>query len=52
MDVLEPSEEVVILIFLVIVHFDGIVIELSEHVDVSEGEMVAHKEGSGFEVLL
>lgn len=43
---LVPSEQVVVLPFLLISHFEEVIVQLGEHVEICEGEVVAHEEGS------
>lgn len=44
MDVLVPAEQVVVLQFLLVGQFDEVVVELGEHVEVCEGDVIADKE--------
>jgi hypothetical protein len=52
LDVFVPTEEIVVLEFLLITEVDKVVVELREHVEVSEGNVVAHKESPVLEILL
>ena len=47
-----PSEQIIVLSFLLIAHLQYIVIQLSEHVDISKGEMIAYEESSWLEMFL
>ena len=46
LDVLVPPEEVVVLIFLFVVHLEDVVVDLGEDEQVGEGEVVADEEGA------
>ena len=47
-----PPEQIVVLIFLLVVHFEDVVIDLSEDEEVCEGEVVAYEKGPCLEVFL
>lgn len=52
LDVLVPAEQVVVLQFLLVGQFDEVVVELGEHVEVCEGDVIADKEGLVLQMLL
>lgn len=49
---LVPTEEIVVLQFLLVRQFDEVIVELREHVEICKGDMVAHEEGSVLQMLL
>jgi hypothetical protein len=52
LDVLVPTEEVVVLTLLIVGHFNNILIEFGKHYKVSQSEMVPHKKCSVLEMFL
>ena len=49
---LEPPEQIVVLVFLVIVHLDHVVVELGKHVEICKCQMISNEESSTFQMLL
>lgn len=49
---LVPTEEVVVLQFLLVGQFDEVVVELGEHVEICKGDMIADEEGSVLQMFL
>ena len=47
-----PAVEVVILQFLLVAHLEHVVVQLGEHVEVGEGDVVPNEEGARFEMFL
>lgn len=52
LDMLVPTEEIVILKLLFVREIDKVIVELREHVEIGEGNVVANKESPVLEVLL
>ncbi len=52
LEVLVPTEKIVVLYFLLVRHINHVVVELSEHVKVGKGYMAAHEKCTGLQMLL
>lgn len=47
-----PAEQVIVLVFLLVGHLHQAVVQLGEHEQIGEGQMVAHEESARLQVLL
>jgi hypothetical protein len=52
LDVFVPTEQIVVLKFLLISHLEQIIVELGEHVKICECEVASHKEGPALKMFL
>lgn len=48
----EPSEQIVVLHFLLVDHLVDIIEKSGKHEQISKSEMLTHKKGSSFQMLL
>lgn len=47
-----PSEQVIVLGFLFISHFNHIVVQLTKHENIGESQVIANEEAAGFKMFL